>query len=64
MYPSMAHVENTTHSFRFIGKVSGRPAWRMDLQKMNMKAVKGFIALLLCFLAGVVTAFLLLYTFF
>jgi len=60
----MTTVENTTHSFPFIGKTTGKTAWRMDWQKKNRKAVKGFVALLLCFLAGVVTAILLLYTFF
>lgn len=60
----MAPVENTTHSFPFIGKAPGRTAWGIDWQKRNVKVFKSFVALLLCFLAGVATAALLLYTFF
>ncbi|HWK04233.1 MAG TPA: hypothetical protein VNS58_11410 [Puia sp.] len=61
----METVENTTHSLPFVGKVPRKTAWETGSQKsVKVKVFKSFVALLLCFLAGVATAALLLYTFF
>jgi hypothetical protein len=57
-------LEDTTHTLSFIGNVSDKPGLAMNLYRKRVLTFKGVIGLLLCFLAGVAAAAILLYTLF
>lgn len=56
--------DSTTQTFSFIGNVSDKPGLAIDLYRKRVLTFKGVIGLLLCFLAGVAAAAVLLYTLF
>jgi len=57
-------LEDTTPTLSFIGNVSDKPGLAVDLYRKRVLSFKGVVGLLLCFLAGVAAAAMLLYTLF
>lgn len=57
-------LDNTTHPLSFIGNVSDQPGLAMNIHRKRVLTFRGVIGLLLCFLAGIAAAVLLLYTLF
>jgi len=57
-------LEDTTSTLSFIGSVSDKPGLTMNLYRKRVLTFKGVVGLLLCFLAGVAAAAILLYTLF
>jgi hypothetical protein len=57
-------LENTTHALSFLGNVSDKPGLAMNQYRKRVLTLRGVIGLLVCFLAGVAAAVILLYTLF
>jgi hypothetical protein len=57
-------LEDTNQTLSFIGNVSDKPGLAMNLYRKRVLTFKGVMGLLLCFLAGIAAAAILLYTLF
>jgi hypothetical protein len=57
-------LEDTTHTLSFLGNVTDKPGFALNLHRKRVLSFKGVIGLSLCFLAGVAAAVTLIYTLF